>query len=123
MSTIDVDIPEEYLSFDYGFSAVDDPGAREELPLAAISPEVENKIDTLHDKIDVLSKLMHRLEKTGDDNATESELKDKIRTLEAMIVPLLNNLLKTADRDYIYWPKRTETIKKQLQKVLEITRG
>jgi hypothetical protein len=118
-----VKIPEEYLSFDYGFSAVDTPDITPEVQVPQVSPEFEDKIDILHDKIDALSKLMYRLEETGTEHASEAELRDKIRMLEAIIVPLLNNLLKTADKEYIFWPGRGHIIQKQLEKVLEITRG
>jgi hypothetical protein len=118
-------IPAEYQAFDYGFSGVDSPEIRVEVPVAVSpsSPELEEKIDDLGNKIDALSKLMYRLEETDNENTSEAELRDKIRMLEAITVPLLNNLLKTADKSYIFWPNRGPTIEKQLQKVLEITRG
>lgn len=120
-----VQVPAEYQAFDYGFSGVDSPETRVEVPVpvSTNSPEIETKLDTMMGKIDALSKLMYRLEETDNENTSEAELRDKIRMLEAITVPLLNNLLKTADKDYIFWPKRGPTIEKQLQKVLEITRG
>jgi len=125
MTASTIVIPAEYQAFDYGFSGVDSPEVRVEVPVAVSpgSPALEDKIDDLKSKIDVLSKLMYRLEETDNENTNEAELRDKIRMLEAITVPLLNNLLKTADKDYIYWPNRGPTIEKQLQKVLEITRG
>lgn len=125
----DINIPEEYLAFDYGFSGVDSPEAKVQSAEAAapqqpvIDPELGEKVDTLASKVDSLTKLMYRLEESKTEDATEAQLKDNIRTLETIIVPLLNNLLKTADKDYIYWPNRSELIKKHLQKVLDITRN
>lgn len=125
MTTSTVKIPEEYLSFDYGFSAVDSPETTTTQPQLQpeVSLEVEEKLEELTGKIDKLVSLMYRMEESGDERETEAELKDKIRTLEAIIVPLLNNLLKTAEKDYIYWPNRQTTVQKQLEKVLLITRG
>tara|TARA_R100000995_G_scaffold82630_1_gene56791 strand:+ start:41 stop:412 length:372 start_codon:yes stop_codon:yes gene_type:complete len=121
------DIPEEYLSYDFGFSAVDDPyQAKEqtqETVTASVSEDVEKKLDSIEDKIQALTSLMYRMEEDGTERASEAELRDKIRKLEAIIVPLLNNLLKTADKDYIHWPNRASAVEQQLQKVLEITRG
>ena len=72
---------------------------------------------------DALIHISLNSEETDNENTSEAELRDKIRMLEAITVPLLNNLLKTADKDYIFWPNRGPTIEKKLQKVLEITRG
>jgi len=122
------DIPAEYLSYDYGFSAVDDPTPvqqpTEPVAVTATMPEtVERKLDSIEDKVNALTHLMFRMEEDKDERTSEAELRDKIRQLEGIIVPLLNNLLKTADKAYIHWPGRKEICEKQLQKVLEITRG
>ena len=121
------DIPEEYLSYDFGFSAVDDPyEAKEqsqETVTAAVSEDVERKLDSIEEKIQALTSLMFRMEEDGNERVSEAELRDKVRRLEAIIVPLLNNLLKTADKDYIHWPNLGPAVEQQLQKVLEITRG
>ena len=55
--------------------------------------------------------------------STESEVKDKLTDVEKLIMPLLVNLLKTADKDYIHWPNRKEKIQSQIDKLLAITRG
>jgi hypothetical protein len=90
---------------------------------AAVSEDVEKKLDLIEEKIQALTSLMFRMEEDGNERVSEAELRDKVRRLEAIIVPLLNNLLKTADKDYIHWPNRGPVVEQQLQKVLEITRG
>lgn len=114
-----IKIPTEYSSFDFGFTGVDDPIEKPTTP-PATSPEIHERFDSLEQK---LEEMMSQVASSNIASGTESEMKDKIRQLEAIIVPLLNNLLKTADKDYIYWPKRREAVEKQLQHVLEITRG
>ena len=47
----------------------------------------------------------------------------KVSQLEEIIMPLLVNLLKTADKEYIHWPNRENAINEQIKKVLKITRG
>ena len=120
-------VPEEYLSFDYGFSAVDDPAEaveKDSTPVKAeMSEDVEKKLGDIEDKIQALTSLMFRMEEGQDERVSEAELRDKVRQLEAIIVPLLNNLLKTSAKPYIHWPNRKEICEKQLEKVLEITRG
>lgn len=118
-------IPAEYLAFDYGFSAVDDPSESTQatsVPQEA-SPEVQEKLEDILDKIATLTRAVYNLQETTDENISEAELRDKLRQLEAIIIPLLNNLLKTADKPYIYWPNRKDIIETQIKKVLEITRG
>jgi len=122
------DVPEEYLSYDYGFSAVDDPMPAQEQQepvavTATMSEDVERKLESIETKIQALTSLMFRMGEDADERASEAELRDKVRQLESIIVPLLNNLLKTADKAYIHWPNRKEICEKQLQRVLEITRG
>jgi len=53
----------------------------------------------------------------------EAENKTKFDKLEKMIIPLLQNLAKSSDDPYIYWPKRKQIIEAQMQKILSITRG
>lgn len=122
-----VEIPAEYAAFDYGFSAVDDPndGAPEPVVqnVPVISEEVNSVLALMDGKLDTIINNMYRIEQTADDNDTEAELRDKIRQLEAVIIPLLNNLLKTADKAYIYWPDRKPIIEQQIKRVLSLTRG
>ena len=117
-------VPAEYLSLDYGFSAVDETAIRkidvDDRPIESTSSADFLRIE---EKIDALTSLVFRLEERGDENVTEAQLKDKIRELEQIIVPLLNNLLKTADKEYILWPNRGPVVQKQLDAVLAITRG
>lgn len=120
---VDIKIPQEYISFDYGFSGVDSPETLQPEIQAPpqFDPEINEKLDVLNEKIETLMQTITETKNT--DNKTETQLRVDIRSLEAIIIPLLNNLLKTAEKDYIYWPNRASVIEKQLTKVLEITRG
>lgn len=121
--TTHAEVPAEYLSLDYGFSAVDESSIRPIEPTTIIDVAPSQDIQRLEEKIDALTSLVFRLEEGYDEDVTEAQLKDKIRKLEAIIVPLLNNLLKTADKEYILWPNRGPVVQKQLDAVLAITRG
>lgn len=115
-------VPAEYLTLDYGFSAVDETEvARNGVP--PVEPSSSSDVQRLEEKIDALTSLVFKLEERGNEEQSEAELQAKIRQLEAIIVPLLNNLLKTSEKEYIYWPNRKDAVQKQLDKVLEITRG
>jgi|TARA_B110000908_G_scaffold149671_1_gene183074 hypothetical protein len=43
-----------------------------------------------------------------------------INKLDNFVRPLLENLAKDSDKDYIYWPNRVEIINKKLQELDEI---
>jgi hypothetical protein len=45
-----------------------------------------------------------------------------MQSLEKLILPLLYNLLKNPDKDYIKWPDRTVAITKQIDRITSLTR-
>ncbi len=54
--------------------------------------------------------------------ATADDLEDRFNKLYNMVQPLLNNLKKNPEKDYIYWPKRLSKIEEfsdQLDKVFK----
>ena len=130
-------IPQEYLSdFDFGFNAVDEiPQSTVQVNTQPIAEDVEGINDNIlriEQKVDALVSAMNglntKLMNLDDEfdvvkSSTEAEVKSKLTEVEKLIMPLLVNLLKTADKDYIHWPNRTDTIKSQIDKLLLITRG
>ena len=93
-----IKIPQEYVGYDFGFTGVDE---------SEIKQDVLQALDAKHQAL----------------TEKEEELARKIKILESMIVPLLNNLIKTADKAYIHWPNRKEKCQEMLEKVLKTTRG
>ena len=69
--------------FDFGFTAVDE------------------------DELEVVQKQTQKLESTA---GKAEEVEDKLNKLYNSILPLLSNLKKNPEKDYIYWPKRTEKV-------------
>ena len=130
------DIPAEYANADYGFSAIDEatyiakqdsatetPPSIDENDLTRV---VLNALSPLEDKLDSL--LTRRNVEESDDvqlaiAQAQQEVKGKVEDLEKLIMPLLVNLLKTADKEYIHWPNREAQVKGTIDKVLAITRG
>ena len=55
--------------------------------------------------------------------SSDSEIKNKMQTLEKLIMPLLVNLMKNPEKEYIHWPNRVPLIEKQIEKILAITRA
>jgi hypothetical protein len=59
---------------------------------------------------------------TAGEQAVE-EHKRRLKELEKLIVPFLVKLIKTSDKEYIYWPNRKKPIEDQIQKILKLTRS
>ncbi len=130
------DIPAEYANADYGFSAIDEATYIAKQDTATETPPsidendltrvVLNALSPLEDKLDSL--LTRRNVEESDDvqlaiAQAQQEVKGKVEDLEKLIMPLLVNLLKTADKEYIHWPNREAQVKGTIDKVLAITRG
>ena len=54
---------------------------------------------------------------------TVEEYAARLKEVERLVLPFFTKLLKTADKEYIYWPNRKELVEKQIQKILTLTRG
>ncbi len=129
----------KYDEIDFGFTAVDE---EELVSIKSTNDEVSKKIDTTNvevklvlEKMDVFlekqndvlrellsTKLVYE-DKSSNIDITREVIEDKLLKVERMIMPLLYNLMKNEDKDYIYWPNREVIIKKQIDEILLITGG
>ena len=131
-------IPAEYLAFrkedDFGFSAVDestltrltDSNTLEDTIL--VRETVEQSSESLHrveEKLDAMLSLYNqgKLGLDAERQNMTAEVKTNLKELEQLIMPLLVNLMKNPEKEYIYWPNRTSKIQEQIDKVLTLTRG
>lgn len=51
---------------------------------------------------------------------SEKDYQDRLKKLESLIMPLLDNLIKTSDQEIIKWPNRKlplQTLKSDIQKL------
>jgi len=51
------------------------------------------------------------------------DYKTRLQEVEKLIIPFLQKLYSTAEKEYIYWPNRKTTIEGQINKILKLTRG
>jgi len=131
-------IPEEYLSgYDFGFNAVDEPPASG--PIKVDTSDIAGDVDGINDNIlrieqkmdaavtaiNSLSAKMMNLDDEFDviKSTKEAEVQKKLVEIEKLIMPLLVNLIKSSDKDYIHWPNRQEAVESQITKLLSLTRG
>jgi hypothetical protein len=59
----------------------------------------------------------------AETEQTVEVYKEKLAEVEKLIVPFLVKLLKTAEKEYIYWPNRKPTIERQIEKIIKLTRS
>jgi hypothetical protein len=131
-------IPQEYLAFrqedDFGFSAIDesevnrtvDPSTLEETIIVRETiTQSSESLQRVEDKLDQVLALYDdgKLSLDTERSKMEDEVKVNLKTLEQLIMPLLVNLMKNPEKEYIYWPNRTAKIQEQIDKVLSLTRG
>ena len=128
--------PTEYNEvFDFGFTAVESEESIVEKPVVNTAPmvdglsAVEDKVSIILNKIDYLEEIIKA--SAGSNNnfdidsyklLVEKDVNDKLKKLEGLIMPLLANLLKNPDKDFIKWPNRKPVIEAQISKILAITR-
>ena len=107
---------------DFGFSAVDEEEYLKSLtiPPPPVAPSATEDVKKLEEKLD---SLLSKVDVDEHKRLIELEIRDRLKKVEDMILPLLQNLAKNPEKVYIKWPNRKEIIEKQIEKFLELTRG
>ena len=81
--------------------------------------------------MDLLTKLVsnslseledHKTNLSSIDTDKETAFKERLVECEKLILPLLQNLMKNEDKEYIYWPNRKAIIQSQIDRLQKITR-
>jgi hypothetical protein len=113
--------------FDFGFTAVDEIPTGELKPQQPVVAQVDDaQLQTIVDKIERLEALILQSDSSGMINEhrelVQQDVAAKLRQVEDLILPLLYNLQKNPDKDYIHWPNRTAIIDKQVEKIKAVTR-
>lgn len=108
--------------FDFGFTAVDEP--EQTGTPAPAQPSVDS--DAIIDKIIQLEAKLLQIDNSGmvDEHKAlvEQDVATKLRDVEDLVLPLLYNLQKNPEKEYIHWPNRTAIIDKQIEKIKAVTR-
>ena len=86
--------------------------------------ELDSKVDLLHK---VISNALGELEDHKDnlsaiDTKKELDYKDRLLECEKLILPLLQNLMKNEEKEYIYWPNRKAIISSQIDRIRKVTK-
>ena len=118
------------MNYDFGFTTVDEDEVQEfeTAVQEKVAKATQQETGALESKMDKLLKLRE------DDSSyqvlfekrkaeLETIYKDLMKKVEKLILPLLHNLMKNPENEYIKWPGRTEIVQKQINKIVAITRG
>ena len=113
-------------TYDFGFTFED--------PIENVQPTTTTQVtvDTGDLKDEIMAKL-YDLEArllTVDQSAliaehkrlVEMEVAEKLKQVEDLILPLMYNLMKNPEKEYIHWPNSTPIIDAQIEKITAITR-
>lgn len=129
-------IPQEYLglrtSEDFGFSAVDETEVKQTTDANTLETTViretvyssNEAVTRIEAKMDQILSLYNdgKLGLDAERKQMQDDVKSRLTELEKLIMPLLVNLMKNPDKEYIYWPNRKEKIQEQIDRVLSLTR-
>ena len=108
--------------------------------IAALKPASSSQLTRVEEKIDrvlnmELTELTASVQEQGQNlsavldeveqrsAATREECKAKMGEVERLILPLLTNLMKNPQKEYIHWPNRTERLQSQIDKITALTRS
>ena len=118
------------MNYDFGFTTVDEDEVQE------FETAVQEKVaKATQQETGALESKMDKLIKLREDDVSyqvlfekrkaelETVYKDQMKKVERLILPLLHNLMKNPENEYIKWPNRTEIVQKQINKIVSITRG
>jgi len=108
--------------FDFGFTAVDEVPS--EAPVQPAAPSIDE--DKILDKLAELERKILNADNSGMVNEhralIETDVSTKLRDVEDLVLPLLYNLQKNPEKEYIHWPNRTAIIDTQIEKIKAVTR-
>ena len=113
--------------YDFGFTAVDEIPTGELQPQQPVVAQVDDaQLQIILDKLERLEGLIMTSDNSDMINEhrslVQADVVAKLKQVEDLILPLLYNLQKNPEKDYIHWPNRTAIIDKQIEKIKAVTR-
>ena len=118
--------PEDYADFDFGFTAADEDELNNLLGGSTSEDATSEQIKEIQDKLDLVLQLNSTCEGASEVAEQYNELMQaKMHEIEQSVLPLLVNLKKNKEKDYLYWPggQRETQCNLQIEKLLNITRS
>tara|TARA_B100000287_G_C20666236_1_gene791838 strand:- start:1231 stop:1632 length:402 start_codon:yes stop_codon:yes gene_type:complete len=126
------DIPDYMRGFDldedYGFTPVTSKPKSESAVDKKVVENTNLELSKVKSDLSDIKSMMNEVLQVVAEKDTitkeieDTEVKQRFKSIEKVILPFLYNLSKT-DEPYIHWPNRGPIIKAQIDKILELTRG
>lgn len=110
----------------FGFMAVNEDELKEIIGGSATKDVTPEEIEQIQDKLNLILEMNSTCDGANAVKAQYDELmKVKMSEIEQLVLPLLINLKKNGDKDYLYWPgaQRTAQVDLQMERILNITKG
>ena len=134
MAELNPDFMKDFdMEFDFGFTTVstkpDEEVQKQTATIEKVSQDsgvITQKLEEIETKVEqVLDVAERKFEDRLEEKQLELEVSnsEKFKQLEKLTLPLLYNLYNTSDEAYIHWPERKETVKTQIERIMQITRG
>jgi hypothetical protein len=81
----------------------------------ANSNDIEDFGFSFHDESEFEDQIVNAV------STTEKTYAEKLKAVESIVVPFMQNLMKDPEKVMIRWPNRKEIVEKQLKRILAIT--
>ncbi len=110
----------------FGFMAVNEDELKDLIGGTTDEQVTPEQITAIQDKLQLIVEMNSTCEGAGAVKAQYDELlKAKMDEIEQLVLPLLINLKKNGDKDYLYWPgtQRTAQVELQTERILQITQS
>jgi len=112
--------------FDFGFTAVDEAPSQPSQQSQPVTAEIEDIKDGIMSKLFEIESRLLSLDNstmiTEHRELVSQDVAAKLKDVEDLILPLLLNLKKNPEKEYIHWPNRTAVIDNQIEKIKAVTR-
>ena len=113
---------------DFGFSTISEAEYQAKIQAPkdqqVVDTNLTNKLESIDRKMDnIVNAVDYQIK--GDDAHKEhlnGQYIERMKKLEQLIIPLLQNFIKTSDNEYIYWPNRKPKLEQQISRIQELTR-
>lgn len=109
--------------YDFGFSFSDGEDSYPAPTVVPVPTTSNEELKALQDKVDSMLDAQTKLLEDKYTQLLEDKYKAKLKEVEGLILPLLYNLKKNPEKEYIHWPNRTPIIDKQIERITAVTRS
>lgn len=81
--------------------------------------------EILNDQGRSMEELSELICKSADDELADkyaTELKNRMKDVERLMIPFMKSLASSSEKEYIYWPNRKAMLEKKAKDLIDITR-